>query len=247
MGFIHHQELLGGLQGKDALTAYVAVALLEAGERSASGQAIGYLEDRLDAMDDSYTVALTAYALGLGKSPRLSQAIRTLMDLAQEDENGLYWGDSFEPVMDQQRMMPYPVQQSSAAIEATGYATMALLLDGDSLNAAKAAQWITAQRNSLGGFGSTQDTVVGIQALVAQQTGARADVDLTVSVVGQDFRKDVDINAGNFDVLQVVQLPEDVTIRAASAGRGQSGGAGGASLQHAHGGAASAGYTGHRG
>ena len=47
VGFVHHAELLGGLKGKDALTAYVAVALMEAGDDEAAGKAIGYLEDRI--------------------------------------------------------------------------------------------------------------------------------------------------------------------------------------------------------
>ena len=44
VGFLHHQELLGGLQGRDALTAYVAIALLEAGNNRSAATAIGYLE-----------------------------------------------------------------------------------------------------------------------------------------------------------------------------------------------------------
>ncbi len=222
VGFVHHQEMIGGLQGKDALTAFVAVALMEAGDSTASGKAIRYLEGRLSGMDDPYTVALTAYALELANSPERDEAIRALMNLAREDENGLYWGDSIRaPAPEQQRMMPYPVQQNSAAIETTGYATMALILHGDTLNAARAAQWITTQRNSLGGFGSTQDTVVGIQALVAYQTGTRADVDLTVSVLGDAFRKDLKIDARNFDVLQVVQLPEDGRFELRVEGKGK--------------------------
>ena len=31
VGFVHHQDMMGGVQGKDTLTAYVAIALLEAG------------------------------------------------------------------------------------------------------------------------------------------------------------------------------------------------------------------------
>jgi CD109 antigen len=45
VGFIHHQEMLGGMQGRNALTAYVAVALLEAGEKSVADKTISYLED----------------------------------------------------------------------------------------------------------------------------------------------------------------------------------------------------------
>ncbi len=204
VGFICHQEILGGLQGKDALTAFVAVALIEAGETNASGRAVDYLEGRLGGMDDTYTVALTAYALEVGKSPKRDEANRKLMDLSNEDENGLYWGSAMVPLEGERESMPYPVQQSPATIEMTGYATMALVLHGDAFNASRAAQWLTSQRNSYGGFGSTQDTVVGIQALVEYQSGGRADVDLDITVTGEGFKKDITITSQNFDVLQII-------------------------------------------
>jgi CD109 antigen len=221
VGFICHQELLGGLQGKDALTAFVAVALLEAGEKNASAGAIDYLEGKLSGMDDAYTVALTAYALELGGSQKRDQAIDKLMDLAQEDENGLYWGSSMVPVEGQRESMPYPVQQSSATIETTGYAAMALVRHGDVFNASRAAQWLTSQRNSYGGFGATQDTVVGIQALVEFQSGARADVDLDITVTGEGFKKDFSITQENFDVLQVIELPVDGEYELTVDGKGK--------------------------
>jgi CD109 antigen len=98
---------------------------------------------------------------------------------------------------------------------------MALTLSGDTLNASRGAQWITAQRNSLGGFGSTQDTVVGIQALVAHQSGARADVDLDVTIAGDGFRKSLRITSANYDVLQIVQLPVDADFELTVAGDGR--------------------------
>jgi CD109 antigen len=224
VGFVHHQEMVGGLQGKDALTAFVAIALMEAGETSAAGKAVDYLEGRLDGMDDAYTVALTSYALELGGSPKSNEAVDMLMDLAEEDENGLYWGSPVRPVDGQQKtpaMMPYPVQQSSAAIETTGYAAMALLRHGDTLNASRAAQWLTSQRNAYGGFGSTQDTVVGIQALVEYQSGARADVDLDITVTGDDFDRTIRITPENYDVLQVVELAVDSDYEVTVDGKGK--------------------------
>jgi len=117
---------------------------------------------------------------------------------------------------------PYPVQQqSSAAIETTGYATMALLRHGDTLNASRAAQWLTSRRNAYGGFGSTQDTVIGIQALVEYQSGARADVDLDITVTGDDFEQNVSITSDNFDVLQIVELPVDGEYEVAVDGKGK--------------------------
>ena len=65
VGFVHHQEMLGGLTGKDALTAFTAIALLEAGETVSSGRAVVYLEGQLNEMNDPYAVAITTYVLEL--------------------------------------------------------------------------------------------------------------------------------------------------------------------------------------
>src|SRR3972149_5991125 len=82
---------MGGIQGKDALTAYVAIALLEAGQTDAAGKAIAYLEGRLAASDDPYALAISAYALELADSPRAGEAYDKLMAAAVEDEDGLHW------------------------------------------------------------------------------------------------------------------------------------------------------------
>ena len=91
VGFLHHQELLGGLRGNTALTAYVAIALLEAGERAGAASAIRYLESRLDTIDDAYTLAITAYALALGDSGQAERANERLTRIAIREEGGAYW------------------------------------------------------------------------------------------------------------------------------------------------------------
>ncbi len=201
VGFVHHQEMMGGLQGKNALTAYIAIALLEAGETAAAGKAIDFLERKLDEMDDAYTLAITNYAFELARSYRSDDAYQMLIEMAQEDENGLHWGsDSDSP--------------ETASIEATGYATMALIEHGDAFNASRAAKWLVSQRNAYGGYGSTQDTVVALQALTEYSTGARTDVDLEVSIKAAGEETKLSIRQDNFDVLQVVEVPinEEITI-----------------------------------
>ena len=91
VGFVHHEDMMGGVKGVDTLTAYVAIALLEAGQTTAADQAIAYLESRVSAIADPYALALTTYALELGKSSAASQARAKLMAKAIEDENGLHW------------------------------------------------------------------------------------------------------------------------------------------------------------
>jgi CD109 antigen len=226
VGFVHHQELLGGLSGKDALTAYVAVALMEAGDTTASAKAVLYLETRLGGMTDAYTLALTSYAFEMAGSPKRDDADKALMALAQEDENGLHWGNTLvtPPVSTTSgKMAPIMIQQPnrSAVIETTAYAMLALIRRGDNLNAGRAGTWLISQRNAYGGFGSTQDTVVGLQALSSYATGLRADVDLTVSVKGPGVDKQVRITSANFDVLQIVELPANQVVTVTAKGKGE--------------------------
>ncbi|MCW3992626.1 MAG: alpha-2-macroglobulin, partial [Candidatus Bathyarchaeota archaeon] len=210
VGFVHHQEMMGGLQGKTALTAYVAIALLEAGEKEALGSALHYLEDELPSVNDPYTLALVTYALELGGRAKRDRAYDQLMAMAIEDEQGLHWGTT---------VVEGPA--GGVGIETTGYAILALLAHGDQLNASRGARWLVAQRNGFGGFDSTQDTVVGLQALTAFAAGSRADVDLTVSVETEGISKELYITPTNYDVLQLVPLPVGEELAISVKGEGQ--------------------------
>jgi CD109 antigen len=230
VGFIHHQEMLGGLKGKDALTAFTAIALLEAGETDSGGRAIRYLEGQLDDMTEPYAIAITTYALELANSPQKGAAYDKLMSLAKEDESGLHWGSGDLPVQQPEVekkeggpavMRPFePDINRSADIETTAYATLALVKHGDAYNASRSSKWLVSRRNANGGFGSTQDTVVSLQALIEYATGARSDVDLTVTLKGDGVDKKLTIDKDNFDVLQIVQVPVDAEIEMTVAGKG---------------------------
>ncbi len=210
-GFLHHQELLGGLQGRDALTAYVATA-----------NAVSYLEGRLGEIDDPYTMAITAYALELAGSGLKHTAYDKLMAMAQIDDNGaLYWGGGglpIEPYSEDRRTARHGNQ--SAAIETTGYALLALLHHEDLVSASRTAKWLVGQRNALGGFGSTQDTIVGLYGLTTFSTKVRTNVDMTVVLESDTWRKEVRITPENGDVLQTVQVPLGEVIAVTAVGKG---------------------------
>ncbi len=202
VGFVHHTALLGGLQGETALTAYVAIALLEAGEYDASNRALAYLARQLENITDDYTMAIVAYALALGDSPQAAADSRErLLKMAISDGEELYW--------------------AVAPVEATGYATLALLEMGDGFNASRAARWLAGQRNPYGGFDSTQDTVVGLQALIGFASQSRFDVDMIVGLSAGNWRHEVVVNEANADVLQVVEAPAGVDIQLFTSGSGQ--------------------------
>ena len=220
VGFLHHQELLGGLQGRDALTAYVAIALMEAGDSVSAAGAVSYLEGRLDGMEDPYTMAITAYALELSGSQLRGQAYEKLMSMAQEDDNGaLYWNGGGPPIEPAGTGQPRHGNRS-AAIEATGYALLALLGHDDLANASRASKWLVGQRNALGGFGSTQDTIVSLHGLTAFSTKVRSDVDMTVVLESDTWRREIRIGPENADVLQTIQVPLGAAIAVTAEGKG---------------------------
>lgn len=215
VGFVHHEDMLGGLTGIPALTAYIAVALTEAGDAGSAGRAIGYLEEQLPRLNDPYAVALTTYALALAGSGQAGAAQTALMALAKEDENGLYWGEELRISSD------IWGGDRSATIETTGYAALALLALDDPLTAAQAVRWLSAQRNAFGGYGSTQDTVVALQALTSAAIHSRADTDAIISLQAGDWSHEVVVNAENADVLQVIELPLGAPLRLSASGSGQ--------------------------
>jgi len=224
VGFLHHQEMMGGVTGEAALTAYVAIALMEAGDTVGSAKAVSYLENQIDDIDSAYTMTLVTYALEKGNSPRKEQAYEKMMSMVKEDENGLYWGDELEPLpLEEEDMMPRfsPHMTNTTAIEATGYATLAMVEHSDALNASRAAKWLISKRNALGGYGSTQDTVVALEALTTFSTGARADIDLDIEVRTSTGTTNLSLTQENFDVLQIVEIPVNDIVEIKTEGKGE--------------------------
>ena len=148
--------------------------------------------------------------------------------MAMVDDDGLYWGASPAlsplPVTPKdgpdRPIRPQPHQQS-AAIETTAYATLALLEHGDRSNASSSTRWLVTRRNSSGGFGSTQDTVVGLQSLTEFSAAATADVDMTVVLSAGSWQREVSITGENADVLQMIEVPEHGALDISASGKGE--------------------------
>jgi CD109 antigen len=222
VGFVHHEEMIGGLQGKTALSAYVTAALTEANTGTNEQNienAVHYLESKLDEINDSYTMALTTYALAKRESARSDEAVRKLLSMAKEDEEGPYWTGDGE--LRPQPRFDYGVS-NTVSIETTAYALLALNEKGDVVNASKAARWLISKRNAEGGFESTQDTVVALEALTNYCTGRRANVNLQIAVTAEGEEIGTpDLNSANYDVLQVIAVPVGERIELQAEGDGE--------------------------
>ncbi|XP_064255674.1 pregnancy zone protein-like [Passer domesticus] len=163
--------------------------------------------------DDPYTQALLAYVFGLAGLREQQQA--QLQSLAQHSvsaDGQLYWKRKGQA---QKALELSWAAAAPAEVEMTAYVLLAYLSQpsvspADLGTASQIVRWLCKQQNPYGGFASTQDTVVALQALAkyaALTYGSNGDVTVTVtSPTGmvQDFVLD----SSNRLVLQRAALPE---------------------------------------
>ena len=213
IGFVHHQEILGGMQGKYSLTAYTALALCEYGNAQNSlTSASHYLENNLDdCQNDPYALALAALVLEKTDSSKADEALSMLMELARQNENGMYW--ELEPEKSTDNMYWQP--PSGKNVEVTSYGALVLIEHNDA-RANEVLKWISNRRNSKGGYCSTQDTVVAFEALISAATAQTRDINASITVYTDGEKiSEIGINQDNYDVLQIIEIPaltRDVTL-----------------------------------
>ncbi|XP_072294012.1 C3 and PZP-like alpha-2-macroglobulin domain-containing protein 8 [Eucyclogobius newberryi] len=219
MGRILNKDLQGGIHGKISLTAYVVAALLETGitieeEKLAVTKAKDFLESNIYSADDPYTTALSAYALALLRSPYAPLALRRLNHMAITQDGLTHWSLTGSTMTDEDTFMGFNdgLSQSvvSAEVEMTAYGLLTYTLLGDVASALPVVKWLSKQRNALGGFSSTQDTCVALQALseyaILSYVGG---VNLTISLASTnlDFQETFELNRDNKKLLQSAKIP----------------------------------------
>ncbi|XP_077987221.1 A.superbus venom factor 1-like [Glandiceps talaboti] len=205
-GVVIHKEMTGGVSGADAsFTAFVLISLHECDCRTpeisaAMLRAITYLEDQLAALERPYAVAIVAYALALVNSDEKLEANKKLKQLSVFDalKNVRYWNANDSSFGNGERPFWYAWKPSAIAVETTAYALLTQLKLDDIEYANPIVVWLTTQRNANGGFVSTQDTVVALQAL-SQYTiqTQRADLHLRCTLTSE--------NDGQFEETFLIQ------------------------------------------
>ncbi|GFO49774.1 alpha-2-macroglobulin-like protein, partial [Plakobranchus ocellatus] len=179
-GKVFSSYMMGGLgQGwgqknrrspEGALTAYVLMALMEAGADTndttielgiqCMSSELRTHKNRLDP----YTLALVTLANMKynSTSPDAQYAFSTLHEKALKNDKHIYWRrGKHQPPTTNTKFYP---AAPSAEVEMASYALMSYLQFSPH-HAGKIALWLTRQRNAFGGFASTQDTVVALDAL----------------------------------------------------------------------------------
>uniref|UniRef100_A0A8C5L2I2 CD109 antigen n=1 Tax=Jaculus jaculus TaxID=51337 RepID=A0A8C5L2I2_JACJA len=205
-GRVIHSELQGGNTSPVTLTAYIVTSLLGYRKYQANidvQDSVKFLESEFNReISDNYTLSLITYALSSVGSPKAEDALHMLTQRA-EQEGGLQFWVSSVP------MLSESWQPCSLDIEVAAYALLSHLLQHKVSEGIPVMRWLSRQRNSLGGFASTQDTIVALKALSefsALMHTERTDIEVTVMGPSSPRPVKFQIDTQNRFLLQTAEL-----------------------------------------
>ncbi|XP_067336182.1 CD109 antigen [Channa argus] len=225
VGRLIHTEMQGGLDnGPVALTAYVLIALLEDGTYVGTYQgnvslALSYLESKVSSgVVSNYSLCLVTYALTLANSPLAEFALAELNRRADHRDGEMMWRSSAGLESNEWDV-------HSAQIEMVSYVLLVLFRRGSLVEGIALLKWLSNQRNHLGGYTTTQDTVVALQALAyyAAFSGANAiDLRLNITSPGSNLVSLFSINSTTYRMYQrqEINADKDLDVNIYMEGRG---------------------------
>ncbi|XP_048243530.1 CD109 antigen-like isoform X4 [Haliotis rufescens] len=229
-GRVIHKDMTGGSNKGASLTAYVLIALLENNDlvgnvqqriRTATTKALQFLENETPA--DDYSLAIITYALQLAGSTKTDTSFATLNSHAIVKDGFKYWHrPEVKTTQSTTKYWRPPSTKKAIDIEMTAYALLIFGEKNDFSGGLNIMKWLASQRNPHGGFSSTQDTVLALQALSEFAKMAYSNnFNIQVTVSSGSFRHQFSVNQNNALVLQSVELPSipsSVNVQATGSG-----------------------------
>ncbi|XP_045075715.1 LOW QUALITY PROTEIN: alpha-2-macroglobulin-like [Coregonus clupeaformis] len=167
LGKLFNNRMKGGVTDEVTLTAYITASMLELNMSVSDPVVYGSLSCLRNSTSDlsnTYTTALMAYTFTLaGDMETRAQLLQHLDTIALQEGGLLHWTQTSSET------------SASLAVEISSYVLLASLsaspLSTTDLGyASRIVRWLVRQQNAYGGFSSTQDTVVALQALALYST-----------------------------------------------------------------------------
>uniref|UniRef100_A0A8C7XVA5 Alpha-2-macroglobulin-like n=1 Tax=Oryzias sinensis TaxID=183150 RepID=A0A8C7XVA5_9TELE len=160
-GKLFNNRMKGGVSDEVTLSAYITAAFLEmkiSPNDHVLNKSLLCLKSSLSNLSNTYTTALLAYVFTLAEDMETRDHLLKQLDNSAIREGGfLHWSQTGTEKSD------------SLSVEITSYVLMAKLgaspTSEDLGYASSIVRWLSGQQNYYGGFSSTQDTVVALQAL----------------------------------------------------------------------------------
>ncbi|CAI5657448.1 unnamed protein product [Oreochromis niloticus] len=156
----------GGVSDEVTLSAYVTAAFLEMNTSQhdpVMNKSLACLKESLSDLSNTYTTALLAYVFTLAGDVETRAHLLQHLDTVAVREGGfLYWSQTAAET------------SASLSVEISSYVLLAKLSASPTAEdlgyVSGIIRWLTGQQNYYGGFSSTQDTVVALQALALYST-----------------------------------------------------------------------------
>uniref|UniRef100_A0A8C9QWU6 Alpha-2-macroglobulin-like n=1 Tax=Scleropages formosus TaxID=113540 RepID=A0A8C9QWU6_SCLFO len=218
VGKLFNNKMKGGVSDEVSLTAYITAGLLELNRNSTVRTSLSCLKNASGQLENLYTTALLSYTFTLaGDQEMRSKLIAHLASKAKISGGSWQW----------QHLDTSSKKTDSLEVEMASYMLLALLsgpqLPGFGLGYASVlVRWLVQQQNPYGGFSSTQDTVVALQALSLYSSATFSpEGDTTVTVTsGGGYKQEFKLNQHNRFLYQEEELevPGDYSIKAEGKG-----------------------------
>ncbi|KFQ32830.1 Alpha-2-macroglobulin-like 1, partial [Mesitornis unicolor] len=218
VGKLFNNGLMGAVEEGLGLSSAIITALLHSGMPRSDPvvlKALTCIKDLVNADTGSsnlYSLALAANAFAVAGDKVLRQKILKRLDKAaiisgdqifwsqqsKQEEDSLYWYQA--PSVD--------VELTSSILLA--HLSKSSLSSEEITKATQIVSWLIKQQNPYGGFASTQDTVVALEALAlyATKTFSKEGPDLQASLSSEVFNQNIRVDNTNRLLLQTVELPD---------------------------------------
>ncbi|XP_075993239.1 alpha-2-macroglobulin-like [Genypterus blacodes] len=205
-GKLFNNRMKGGVSDEVTLSAYITAAFLEINSSAVNDDVVKHslscLKESLSNLTNTYTTALLAYVFTLaGDMPARAELLGRLEKVSIQQGGFLHWTQTASET------------SASLSVEISSYVLLAKL--GASPTAEDLGygggivRWLSNQQNYYGGFSSTQDTVVALQALALYSTLVFSpDGSSTVTVQSPSEQLTFEVNQGNKLLYQEEMLKE---------------------------------------
>uniref|UniRef100_A0A8P4G7W3 Alpha-2-macroglobulin n=1 Tax=Dicentrarchus labrax TaxID=13489 RepID=A0A8P4G7W3_DICLA len=159
-GKLFNNRMKGGVSDEVTLSAYITAGFLEMNtpvKDPVVNQSLSCLKESISDLSNTYTTALLAYVFTLAGDMETRAHLLKHLDTVALNQGFLHWSQTATET------------SASLSVEISSYVLLAKLSASPTAEdlgyAARIVRWITGQQNYYGGFSSTQDTVVALQAL----------------------------------------------------------------------------------
>ncbi|XP_047195468.1 alpha-2-macroglobulin-like [Hippoglossus stenolepis] len=204
-GKLFNNRMKGGVSDEVTLTAYITAGFLEMNSSTDDAvvkKSLSCLKESANDLSNTYTTALLAYVFTLAGDMETRAHLLQHLDTVGHKQGGfLHWTQTATET------------SASLSVEISSYVMLAKLSASPSAEelgyTSRIVRWLTGQQNYYGGFSSTQDTVVALQALALYSTLVfNPEGSSTVMVQSPSSQLSFDVNRDNKLLYQEKRLQD---------------------------------------